>query len=402
MAEIKILKPSFYDDFVCKANKCRNTCCQGWFIALNKRDYCKMKNAVRGTKLEKSFSNTARRIKSKLGYAELITNGENKACKYLTEEGLCDFYLTCGGSSMPDICKIYPRKMLYNNNVFYKILSPTCEAVMEYALSLKNGIDFDMDYAPHTAQIYSEDHAMYNLLVGIHKHLDFFTLLNLFVDIMQNRTCSIEERLILLALAFNSLPNKQEDEFDYTAWANKYSIFSTEYAKDSLGEIKGDEAKFVLNILNMFDMWTLFTNTDKEYISDIKNFLEYEKISENMTQSNFFNLEKYQKAKEKFNEAFKDKQYVWENYLILAFLDIVDNKTDNLIDAVSVLIYTFAIAKLYLIVHCDELNSNEKIIDLISFVSRSTLHSSFAKNCVSIHNELNDGSVASLVNVIYH
>ena len=32
---MKLLKPDFYDDFVCIASRCRDTCCAGWEIEVD-------------------------------------------------------------------------------------------------------------------------------------------------------------------------------------------------------------------------------------------------------------------------------------------------------------------------------------------------------------------------------
>ena len=40
---MKVLKPFYYDDFKCIANKCIDSCCIGWQINIDEKTYKKYK-----------------------------------------------------------------------------------------------------------------------------------------------------------------------------------------------------------------------------------------------------------------------------------------------------------------------------------------------------------------------
>ena len=40
---MKVLKPFYYDDFNCIANKCIDSCCVGWNVYIDKNTYKKYK-----------------------------------------------------------------------------------------------------------------------------------------------------------------------------------------------------------------------------------------------------------------------------------------------------------------------------------------------------------------------
>ena len=37
------LRPAYYDDFQCLASGCRFTCCKGWHVTFDKKDYLALK-----------------------------------------------------------------------------------------------------------------------------------------------------------------------------------------------------------------------------------------------------------------------------------------------------------------------------------------------------------------------
>lgn len=40
---MKVLKPFYYDNFKCVANECKESCCSGWSIDIDKKSYYKYK-----------------------------------------------------------------------------------------------------------------------------------------------------------------------------------------------------------------------------------------------------------------------------------------------------------------------------------------------------------------------
>ena len=40
--ETRWLKADYYDGFACKCGQCRNSCCEGWEIAVGMQDYFRL------------------------------------------------------------------------------------------------------------------------------------------------------------------------------------------------------------------------------------------------------------------------------------------------------------------------------------------------------------------------
>ena len=105
------LMPICYMDFHCLAAACHDNCCGGWTIAFNKKDYLRVKRAVKSGELEEILARGMSRFRenaTEARYAYFCTAGEGR-CALQTEEGLCRLQMECGEEVLPKVCRIYPR-----------------------------------------------------------------------------------------------------------------------------------------------------------------------------------------------------------------------------------------------------------------------------------------------------
>ncbi len=98
------IKPDFYDNFKCIADKCSDSCCIGWEIdvddiALEK--YNKINSAF-GEKIRSQI------IKSEDG-SNCFKLCENERCPFLNEKNLCKIIINCGEEYLCEICREHPR-----------------------------------------------------------------------------------------------------------------------------------------------------------------------------------------------------------------------------------------------------------------------------------------------------
>lgn len=112
MDDIVTVRPLFFDDFLCKASACQNTCCQKWEIDIDdttKALYETLPGAL-GDKVRQSM------VTSSDGSTCFSLN-ERGYCHLLTEEGLCSLVLAKGDEYLCQICRDHPRfyKMLYDD-----------------------------------------------------------------------------------------------------------------------------------------------------------------------------------------------------------------------------------------------------------------------------------------------
>ena len=106
------LRPAYYDKFRCLASDCRFSCCKGWNISFNKKDFLSLKRQTGSEGLSQILRGGVRRIRSgsKEGahYGEFDMRGS--VCPLLDEDSLCLLQKECGHSALPDVCKTFPRR----------------------------------------------------------------------------------------------------------------------------------------------------------------------------------------------------------------------------------------------------------------------------------------------------
>ena len=96
------VKPDFYDNFTCIADKCRHSCCLGWEIDIDDE------SLRRFMALEGEFGEYMRR-NIELEPSPHFVLGKDERCPFLRGDGLCRMILTLGEDSICDICREHPR-----------------------------------------------------------------------------------------------------------------------------------------------------------------------------------------------------------------------------------------------------------------------------------------------------
>ncbi|MDD6212043.1 MAG: flagellin lysine-N-methylase [Clostridiales bacterium] len=112
--------PSYYKDFTCIAERCKDSCCVGWEIDIDEETFAYYRN------LPGDFGD---RLRSHMTSGDensfvLQTGGR---CPFLNESNLCDIYKELGETSLCEICTEYPRFTLEYGNVREKCLGISCE-----------------------------------------------------------------------------------------------------------------------------------------------------------------------------------------------------------------------------------------------------------------------------------
>lgn len=130
-------KPYFYDDFICKADKCKDTCCAGWEVDID-CDTCNKYRNVGGDfgsrlldGIDLSSEQPCFRLK------------ENERCFFLAQNGLCDIYSELGEDGLCDICREHPRFYDFFDGVTEMGLGLCCEKVCEMIFSSDKPITFE-------------------------------------------------------------------------------------------------------------------------------------------------------------------------------------------------------------------------------------------------------------------
>lgn len=114
--------PSYYKEFRCIADRCKDSCCIGWEIDIDEDTFSYYKN-VGGAFGERLRDNMVTEE------CNSFTLAENGWCPFLNEKKLCDICIELGEEALCEVCTEFPRFTMEYENVREKVLSLSCEEV---------------------------------------------------------------------------------------------------------------------------------------------------------------------------------------------------------------------------------------------------------------------------------
>ena len=89
---MRYIKPEYFDDFKCIADKCPDTCCAGWQIVIDEASL---------ERYEEEASSFGETLRDSIDWQEgVFYHKENKRCAFLNEKNLCDLYTALGQKSL--------------------------------------------------------------------------------------------------------------------------------------------------------------------------------------------------------------------------------------------------------------------------------------------------------------
>lgn len=140
MQEITVTEPNFVTTFQCTGTQCRDHCCKGWNIHLDKatvNKYVSSKNEIIKNIAKENIILLKKDI-AQWGMIKLADDTGN--CPYLTEESLCQVQKTLGAQALSTTCQTFPRvERVYKNDV-RKSLNLSCPEVVGIVLTDPNAM----------------------------------------------------------------------------------------------------------------------------------------------------------------------------------------------------------------------------------------------------------------------
>lgn len=140
MQEITVTEPNFVTTFQCTGTQCRDHCCKGWNIYLDKATVNKYLSSKDGyiKKIAKENIIFLKKEVNTWGMIKLVDN--TRTCPYLTEDSLCQVQKTLGAKALSTTCKTFPRiERIYKNDL-RKSLSLSCPEVAGMILTDPNSM----------------------------------------------------------------------------------------------------------------------------------------------------------------------------------------------------------------------------------------------------------------------
>lgn len=135
MQEITVTEPNFVSTFQCTGTQCRDHCCKGWNIHLDKATVNKYLSSKDDyiKKIAKENIILLKKEVTTWGMVKLVEDTGN--CPYLTEDSLCQVQKTLGAKALSTTCKTFPRiERIYKNDL-RKSLSLSCPEVASIVLT---------------------------------------------------------------------------------------------------------------------------------------------------------------------------------------------------------------------------------------------------------------------------
>lgn len=172
-----MMKPWFYNKFVCTAGKCTDNCCIGWEIDIDEDAMRRFQNVP---------GEFGGRLRSAIhgGSQPVFALSAGERCALLREDGLCELILNCGEGMLCDICALHPRFFNDFGGVGEAGLGLCCEEVCRLLFSSSEPLKFIFDDGDHE-KISGESG----------KIAEFRQARNIMTVILQDRKLRITERL---------------------------------------------------------------------------------------------------------------------------------------------------------------------------------------------------------------
>ncbi len=364
------LMPAYYKDFQCKADACRDSCCKGWRIEFDKKDFLRLRRLEVPAEYKPRLEGAIHRLRgAQVNDGGMYAKFEmgTGVCPLLNEDGFCSLQRHCGADALPWVCRTFPRLDHYTPAAREYTLTPGCEAVLELLWDLPDGVDFiEEELPPQEGKTY---------IIRAEGSLErlFPEIRSLCVDILQARCMPLPKRMLFLGVSLQRLMDGEWSEAGAAAWLRETQArLAAPGLAGAMEELTGDQTKFVLqNVKTAMKM----AEGEFGFVLELLGAIACSATTDGKLDMSF---EMYEQAAERFDKAFGDIGYFFENLMVsLAlqryFPDLRDKERMwkgyvNLCNLYS--FYRFAA-----VTGCAKEPAKERLIHVLTTVSRALLHS---------------------------
>ncbi|MDO5521262.1 MAG: flagellin lysine-N-methylase [bacterium] len=126
------MKPTYYDEFSCIADRCSISCCQEWKIEVDQHT----KKKWSSLQLENEWKTIDSYVRAKDGM-NLIKLDEEKRCPFLNEKKLCKLVSQFGEEALSKTCTTFPRETKEFEDRTESCLVACCPEVVDMLSKLK-------------------------------------------------------------------------------------------------------------------------------------------------------------------------------------------------------------------------------------------------------------------------
>ena len=193
--------PSYMPSFHCIAGKCEETCCAGWYIAIDEATYKKYKK-VKHPEMKKRFEKELVTKKGSSTVCAAKIKLKNNRCAFLGKDNLCDIYRNLGERYLSETCRMYPRNTNQLGETVELSLTLSCPEAARVILLNKEPITFtesEMDLPIVGANLKINPHHPKYFEDYIIKIRDFL------IRIWQQKDVTLKERWLVFEYSMRQL-----------------------------------------------------------------------------------------------------------------------------------------------------------------------------------------------------
>lgn len=368
----KDLRPAYYDDFHCLAAGCKLSCCKGWNITFNKKDYLSIKRQSGSDELNSKLESGVRRIrKGRLAeqfYGEFVM--DTGVCPFLGEDSLCTLQVEKGHSALPYVCRSYPRGEAYMMSGYLeRSLSPSCEGVLKLLWDLPDGVEFRSDPLPKT------EHKRVTPNTENPMPLWFPVVREWCIDLLQDRRFPLPHRIFLMGLGLKELA---DGEKDIQSWMERAVLLPQ--AVDPTRMLPHGNKEQAVVLMSCVRTLLSIQSTDPVLQAARGEVLQTLGLEINQAENKVTaSVESYQKALNQYNKLLGDRDYFLENLMVCIFFHLHMPQMSNpesLWKSFVNFCNLYSFYHFMAVMSCREgvADNQEELFRLLVFSSRSLIH----------------------------
>lgn len=203
---LRVLQPTFYDEFSCAGPACSDNCCHTWRIDIDKATYLRYKS-VRDPDFAARCAKALTRNRGEGAGTEayaLIRFDEEGRCLFEDADRLCSVHRTLGPEYLSQVCAVYPRqKATVMEGVCELSLSMSCEEAVRLGVFGQDAVAFEL----LEKEIDSGDRILRQKTVGVELAEGqkgyrpyVWQMREAGIDMMQCRACTVPERILAIGM----------------------------------------------------------------------------------------------------------------------------------------------------------------------------------------------------------
>lgn len=381
-----LLSPAYMQEFSCIGSTCEDTCCVGWTVDIDKKTYQKYKKS-KDAELKPLFEKNITRNRSNSNdesYGKFIMD-QNHACTFLNEDKWCGIQLQLGEDYLSNTCAVYPRMINQVDDRVEKSGSLACPEIARLALLNPNQMEFNEMEEPKDTRGFIARSLKTNLSNG-ETRLDqyFWDFRVITIQILQNRTHKLLDRLILLGIFYQKIQSLVDRaEFD------KISSTIESY------QLLMQDQSLIEQFVKLPTKYTFKIELCKKLLE--ATFVERPRYQECLDETlSGLDLKadstdeeikgKYLKAKESYYQPFMEQhEYIFENYLVnYVFQNMFPYNEEKFFDSYVMLVVQYSLIEVHLIgmANFHKGLTEELVIKLIQSFTRTVDHNRAYLNSV--------------------